>query len=73
VKGCEFARRNQKKRQRDVSDAARIGVDYYGLLERGRWIPNADQLHRIANALNIAPDDVMADVVLHDDTVAVAK
>lgn len=64
---CEFRRRKHKWTQYQLADLVRIGQPYICLLEQGRWAPTPDQLIRLSNALDLAPEDIFKPVVAECD------
>lgn len=62
----EFARRNKNWTQLQLSRATRIHSGFLSLIENSQGIPNADQLDRIARALEVPADLLLKEVVAAD-------
>lgn len=62
-KNIRKVRKDQKKRQEDIAEAAGISVTYYGTIERGEKTPSLEILINIINTLGVSADVILCDVI----------
>jgi transcriptional regulator with XRE-family HTH domain len=60
----EYARRNRKMTQRDLSQQTRIAQYHISDMELGKVWPTPDQLQRLATALELPAELVLTEVPL---------
>ena len=59
--------RNQRKlRQDQLAEKTELSTNYIGMLERGEKIPALETFLKIANALEVSADMLLADVLYHN-------
>lgn len=59
-----FERSHRKLSQAQVARAARIPQPYVSAIERGRLVPTADELQRLAAVFGVPPGDLLKDVAV---------
>ena len=60
------ARRRRKLTLKQLSDLARLSVSFLSDLERGRTLPSAQSIQRIADALELSPSALLEEVRFGD-------
>ena len=58
----EFARRQKKLSQNDLSAKTRIAAHFISLVENGRGLPTEDQAQRLATALGVPVEILLQQV-----------
>jgi len=62
--------RTQKKlRQDELAEKTDLSTNYIGMVERGEKIPALDTFLKIANALEVSADMLLADVLYNNYTI----
>ena len=62
--------RTQKKlRQDELAEKTDLSTNYVGMVERGEKIPALDTFLKIANALEVSADMLLADVLYNNYTI----
>ena len=51
-------------KQEDLAKLTKLSVTYIGMIERGERLPRLDKFIDIANALEVSPDLLLADVLV---------
>ena len=62
-KNIKAYRIRKKLRQEDLAELSELSVTYIGMVERGEKIPALETFIRILNALEVAADVILADVL----------
>ena len=60
LRQCRLAK---KMRQEDLAEKTNLSPNYIGMIERGEKVPKLETFVRIANALEVSADRLLADVL----------
>ena len=66
-------RQNKKWLQEDLAEKTGLSVSYIGMLERDEKFPKLDTLMRIADELDVTPNELLVDNLKHGYEIKISK